>query len=351
MPDMSSSPTLDLDALLAPLPGDVPVGPDLRADDSPTSPYFQLRTRRQECRDAERQADAGAGDGAAAGWDAVLAGCETILREKSKDFEIACWLIEAQARLAGFAGLRDGFRLANGLVAQYWDTLHSITDDSDPTARGEPLAVLNGKGREGALIAPIRKIALTPAIPPGPFAYWQCEQQQRRKQMEEIETIARQGARGFYQPLLEDIAETQAAFAELAAAMQERMGADAPPTSAIRDVLVQVAEMVQLISGIRLDEPGGQTEAPAAAAGGSAPAASTGGEFGSREQALATVLRAARYFREHEPHSPISYTLEDAVRRARMALPELLEELVQDEETRRRMLMNAGIQPPAPKPA
>ncbi|MBL8837458.1 MAG: type VI secretion system protein TssA, partial [Alphaproteobacteria bacterium] len=239
----------------------------------------------------------------------------------------------------------------NGLVGQYWDTLHSITDDSDPSARGEPLAVLNGKGREGALIAPIRKIVLTPAIPPGPFAYWQCEQQQRRKQLEEIEAIARQGGRAFYQPLLEDIAETQAAFAELAAATQQRMGADAPPTSAIRDVLVQVADMVQLISGIRLDEPGVPAAAPAVAGGAPAPAAGGGGEIGSREQALATILRVARYFREHEPHSPISYTLEDAVRRARLALPELLEELLQDEETRRRMLMNAGIQPAAPKPA
>lgn len=346
---MPSPATIDLDALLAPLPGDPAVGPDLRADDSPTSPYFQLRTRRQECRDAERQADAGAGDGKLPAWDAVLAGCEKILRESSKDFEIACWLIEAQARCNGFAGLRDGFRLAKGLAAAFWDSLNSVRDDADPTARFEPLAVLNGKGREGALIAPIRKIALTPSVPPGPFAYWQCEQQERQNSLGEVEQAARQAGRAFYVALLEDIGAAQAAYDELTSFMQERLGSGAPPSTAIRDALTQVAEMTQRISGVQLGATAAASGAAAPATQPGAPAADAGGDIASREQALAVILRAAQFFRVHEPHSPLSYTLEDAVRRARLPLPDLLEELVQDEEARRRMLMNAGIQPPPPK--
>ena len=271
------------------------------------------------------------------------------MREKTKDFEVACWLIEAQARVNSFAGLRDGFKLANALCGRYWDTLHSVHDESDPAAKAEPLAVLNGKGREGALIAPIRKIALTPREEPGPFAYWQCEVQQKKGQMGEIEALARKGARPFYEPLLGDIAEARTAFAAIEEIVRARMEQHAPPTTQIREALEQVQQMVQQISGIRLEDAAAALAA--AGAKGAAPpgaggaALALGGEFASRDQALEALGAIARFFREREPQSPISYTLEDAVRRARMPLADLLAELL-DEEPRRKLLLNAGILPP-----
>ena len=44
----------DLEALLAPIPGDAPQGVDIREDFSATSPYNRLRDARSEARDAER---------------------------------------------------------------------------------------------------------------------------------------------------------------------------------------------------------------------------------------------------------------------------------------------------------
>jgi len=109
--------------------------------------------------------------------------------------------------------------------------------------------------------------------------------------------------------------------------------------------------MVQHISGYKLGE------AAAAAAGatgveGKAPAAGGGrvrvdGEFGSRDEALEALLQIARFFREREPQATISYTIEDAVRRARLPLADLLLELM-DDDARRKMLLNAGIMPPKP---
>ena len=49
----------DLEALLAPIPGDAPQGIDIREDFSATSPYNRLRDARSEARDAERGQDAG----------------------------------------------------------------------------------------------------------------------------------------------------------------------------------------------------------------------------------------------------------------------------------------------------
>ena len=51
----------DLEALLAPIPGDAPQGIDIREDFSATSPYNRLRDARSEARDAERGQDDGRG--------------------------------------------------------------------------------------------------------------------------------------------------------------------------------------------------------------------------------------------------------------------------------------------------
>lgn len=360
---MPSPATLDLDALTAPIPGEVPTGADLRADESANSVYYDLRTMRQECREAERAADypdPNLPSPPRPKWEELQVACDKALREKSKDLEVACWLVEAQARIrqdppvSQFAGLRDGFKLVNALCSRYWDGLYSIQDESDPKAKGEPITVLNGKdGRDGALVLAIRKIPLTLHEDPGPFSLWHCEVQQKKNEMGAIEALARKGARAFYEPLLRDIAETRAAFAELETNVRNLMTDNAPSCGLIRDTLEQADRMVQLISGIRLQDQAAPAAGAAPAADGKAAAGTRGaipttGEFATRDQALEALLAIARFFREREPNAPISYTIEDAVRRARMPLNDLLAELL-DDEARRRMLLNAGILPPEPK--
>jgi type VI secretion system protein ImpA len=51
----------------------------------------------------------------------------------------------------------------------------------------------------------------------------------------------------------------------------------------------------------------------------------------------------ANFFRQTEPHSPISYTLEQTVRWGRMPLPELLSELIPDEKARDHCFRIFGI--------
>lgn len=63
-----------------------------------------------------------------------------------------------------------------------------------------------------------------------------------------------------------------------------------------------------------------------AAVAGAAPAA-TLGEITSREQAIELLIRIADFFRRTERHSPVSYSLRQAVKWTKMDLPELLEEL------------------------
>jgi type VI secretion system protein ImpA len=63
----------------------------------------------------------------------------------------------------------------------------------------------------------------------------------------------------------------------------------------------------------------------------------------TREDAIRQLEDLAEYFRKTEPHSPLAYTLEDAVRRARMPLPDLLAEVLPDAGARKAMLTMLGI--------
>src|SRR5205807_10415990 len=93
--------------------------------------YHRIKDARATARAAERQLATGA-DGADAGppdWNPVLQNAVKALAEQSKDLEITAYLIEALLRKHGFAGLRDGFRLAHQLIEQFWDHLYPLPDE------------------------------------------------------------------------------------------------------------------------------------------------------------------------------------------------------------------------------
>src|ERR1700760_432307 len=121
---------LDIEALLAPIPGDAPQGVDIRADRSAASPYNRLRDARSEARDAERALDKGDDDARDPGplWRTVRELALTTLRETTKDLEIAAWLTEALVRSHGLAGLAAGAQVMGGLAERYWDRLFPLPD-------------------------------------------------------------------------------------------------------------------------------------------------------------------------------------------------------------------------------
>jgi type VI secretion system protein ImpA len=356
-------PVVEIEALVAPLEGDNPCGPNLRQDESDNAPYFALRRLQGQARTAERQAamaavagDEGASDPSADAtvqreWSGLLELCDKTLREKSKDIEISSWMIEALVRLHGFAGLRDGFTVAAELVERYWDNLNYDTEDSDAGAKAQPFAGLNGTDREGALIRPFKAVPITPAGDEGAFGVGQCEQLQRDGRIGEAEALARSAGAEFYVPLMADLKAAQAAYQRLCALLEEKMGSDAPGSSQINETFETAERMVRTLGGQFLVE-----EETAESAGGTAGASTGGGpaviarpgEFASREQALQMLNAVAKFFREREPHSPISYALESMIERARMPLFDLLADLLPDEDARKRVLQNAGIRPPKP---
>lgn len=354
---MASPDVLDFDALLAPIEGENPAGTDIREDVSPTSIYYRIKDARRAARDLERQAlVAYDQEVETPNWNPVLELGPEILCGTSKDLEVAAWLTEALVRKHGFAGLRDGYRLVRELAERFWDQLYPLPDEYGMETRVFPLSGLNGGDTEGTLIAPIENCPITPdgfsfANYRDALEIEKLDPDKRSQRLEEgavslteFERSATGGSAEYYQTLLDDLNAALDEFGKVTEILDEKCGSDSPPSSNIRNVLVDIRDRVNALAGPLL---GADEEAAAegemVVAQGGAVAGRTNGPIASREDALRVLLQVADFFRKTEPHNPVSYAVEQAVRWGRMSLPELLNELVPDTTAKDQMFKLVGI--------
>lgn len=363
---------LDLSALLAPVSEVTPAGADVRHDPQASALYYALKDARKEARDKEQGRDALDGDGGAAEsaipdaraeWRAVAEQATTILCEHGKDLEVAAWLVEAAVRLHGFAGLRDGLRLLRGLVASFWDTCFPAIDEDGAEYRVAPLAGLNGLDRDGTLIVPILNVPIVAGSSDEHYGTWRYQQavaiaqtadpgaRQKRIDdggltLEDMDRESNETADTFFIETSQALSECIEEYAALTRELDERCGEQSPPSSNIRNAL-QACDVALRYVGKRAlaaaaPAPGdAATDADTAAPGGTSGPAPM-----SRDEALRQLLALAEFFRRTEPHSPLSYAIEQVVRWGRMPLPELLQELVDEDAARSQIFRLAGIRAP-----
>lgn len=284
-------------------------------------------------------------------WDEVIDSASNILATESKDLWVVAWMIEALTRRHGFAGLRDGIRLARELAETHWETLEPRPDEEDGIDRTvRMLANLNGS----VLVDPINEIPISAAdgelnaLTSGTYREMAQPDRERMAAATPVE---------FFQSLVEDLGAAQQEFRKLCEVLEDKCGKDeagyslAPPSSEIREVLEECHSRVISLYGKRLpteataDEPGDTDRAnlPAAIEASSLPIGSQ--HVRTREEAFRLLERVAEFFRRTEPHSPISDKLEQAVRWGRMPWRELMAELVPDETLRQEMFRRVGIDP------
>jgi type VI secretion system protein ImpA len=360
----------DLEALLAPIPGDAPQGTDIREDFSAASPYNRLRDARSEARDAERGQDAPAADQEVRDptphWRTVRELALKTLTETTKDLEVAAWLTEALVRSHGLAGLAAGAQVIGGLAERYWDGLFPLPDEDGMETRVSPVTGLNGRDGNGSLMQPLYKLALFRRQDGTPVAVYQYQQTEKlstsaagRAAFETLENEARAADKGVFAALFADARAARDAWQAMANAMDAKAGADGPSTTAVRDLVTVIIDITRRYAPAdvvaAVDTAAGEAAVGEAADGGVPTGrASTGptaspGQIVSRDDALRVLGEIANFFRRTEPHSPISYTLDEAVRRGRLTWPELLAEVVADMNTRNGILNMLGIRPPPPE--
>jgi type VI secretion system protein ImpA len=367
---MESSETIpDLAAMLQPFDGDAPTGRDLRLDVTPMSVYFRLRDARSGARAQERAADndPAATDTGFQQWMAVRDLAVSALTGDTKDIEIAAWLTESLVRSNGLPGLSAGARLMRGLLDAFWDQgLFPALDDGGVEDRLAPIAGLNGEGGNGTLLQPLRKLVLFERNDGAPLSFWQFEQSEdvdrltdaaRKAQriaggvkpFAELETEARSVGRAALAIVAQQCVQAIADWTALETALDRVGGRDAPSVRRVSELLNQLRRVAERYAGVVVVQPADAAPEPtpdgAEAEPATASVAPPSPAVPDRETLLAEIVRIAALFRAAEPSSPLSYTLEEAVRRARLGLPELLKEMMPELAPRAALLASLGIRP------
>lgn len=367
---MTSSVILDIQELLTPISEDLPSGKDLRLDASPLSSYQTIKTARYAARDAEKNNlynNEGSGE-ADEYWRKILTLAPKILREESKDLEVATWLTEAMVRRYGFNGLRDSLQLIEGLLNQFWEHLYPMPDEDGIETRVAPLAGLNGTSNEGVLIAPIRRIPLTEGYAPGPFAFYQYQQavdleritndDLREAKTEklgftiaDIEQAVAASDESFFVATLKNMTTVIDSCRAIEKSLDNLCGSNnAPSTRAIVTAVEECRSAVNHIAKHKLpviSEVSLTEDAPQEDASFSTIKSNNGSVIAnaliSRDAAFKQLLEIAQFFRKTEPHSPVSYALEKAVKWGTMPLEDLIIELIPDPSSRKHFSELTGV--------
>jgi len=329
---VTSAPVLDLDALLRPIPGANPAG-------APLADMVRMDL------DANRREPVPGDDTTAhwkADWPKVLRVTTDALTNTGKDIHAAARLVEAATKVHGAAGLRDGLRLLQRLVAECWDRLHPVPADGDTTdIRESPVIWLNDVGRGARFPQTVASLPLF-RVPGASFSPLDLANKERRAALDEAVASAKPSVLESLRTTHADLLAARQALHDLAAALSARRidqdntpdyaSPDTPSNlgTAIERCIDMVEEIARKRNFPRVPPAPGADSQPGSdgqpAAGSEAPAAPAG----TREGLYRQLEQIAAALRRVEPHSPVPFILERCVRLGALPFPDLMRAMIQE---------------------
>lgn len=348
-------PVINFESLLAPI-----------SEDNPSGEYQRYSGIYDEISEA-RRADLDVPQGEwqtevkVADFRKVIALATPALEGVTKDLQIAAWLVEALIKIHGFAGLRDGLRLLTNLQDSFWPSIHPEIDEGDMEGRANAIAWV-----EQQLALAVRQAAITGYNGysfndhedskrfdfPDNLEMLDTEEQTRiielREQAERENRVTANKWRAemtyTYRAFCEElnflIDECWEAVRDLNRSIEEHYDRNqAPSLNNLNKSLDDVHTLFKkILTEKRAEEPGDETDSEAETVVGEdgqvqmtgGPAVATGA-IQSRQDALKRLGDIADYFRRTEPHSPISYLLQRAIKWGNMPLETLLLDVIKDE--------------------
>jgi type VI secretion system protein ImpA len=351
---------IDLDALLAPIDGDNPAGESLRYEGT----YDKIKEARRE--DEVLEQGAWQKDLKVADWAEVIKLATQALKTKTKDLQIAAWLTEGLVKYERndrLAGLRDGLRLMRELQDRFWDNFYPEIDPEDDEGLLAPRANVV-EAIEARLGVIVRDVPLVNGAGLKlSFNQWEESKQfdipenlevldsEQAQRLAELKARAQAENRttsedwrkaknatslDFVEQRFALLAECWEEFKALDELHNARYGREAPGMRALSKTLDDVKTLVEKLAKEKrpAEEFAGAGEAGesdgAAANGGGGGVAVVAGAVRSRQEALKRLAEVAEFFRYTEPHSPVSYLVQRAVKWGQMPLEEWLAEVVKD---------------------
>lgn len=227
-------------------------------------------------------------------WNDVVSLARTILSEKSKDLLVGSYMAYALLQQQGFQGLLDGLKTINGMCQAHWEGLF-------PEIR-------RLRARDSALDWLIDRVTNFLDTAPPPAA-------------EEA-------------PILQQCVQ---AVDEIAAFVNPKLEAPNPKLAAFSRAL-----SAKGAGGAAAEGAAAQTGGAVETQTSSAPAGPAG-PITNRKVAFERLKEVADFLRRTEPHSPVAYLVQRAIKWGDMPLETVLAELVKNNDVRRQVYETLGL--------
>ncbi len=343
---------MDLDVILQPISEDSPSGESLR--------YSGIYDEIAEARRADENLNQGewVTDLKVADYGRVIDLALPALSTQTKDLQLGVWLAEAMTRKHGFAGFRDSLLMLHGFHERFWDTVHPEIDEGDMEGRANAMSWFDLQGANSVRTAPFtgskgysfsdfedsRKYDFPENIDSLPteekvkLNALRAEAEKNRSVTASLWNVERKETRrAAMESINFTIEECWTAFNDLNRICEEKYDRNQTPGfSNLKKALENAHEQVKkLLEEKRLEEPDPVEEEIAAEGGapgdgGAKGEGSTSGAIASRKDALRRLGEIAAFFQKTEPHSPVSYLVQRAVKWGNMGLETWLQEVIKD---------------------
>jgi len=337
----------DLDLLLAPVSGSAPAGINVEYEQV----YEDIRQARESDPDYLPQ-DEWSTTLRKADWPKVIRLSSQVLRDSSKDMQVACWLVEGLAQQNGIAGAARGFYFLARFIEGYWESGWPENSEDNMAIRH---AIFSRLDRQLAQMLVTRPLLEKPE---SSLEYWQKvlahehlmtlkeasdEEEDDDYTMENYQRWVSQLSPEKIAALDADLHQLDDGLHHFIASYQHvgRLEHAAMPH------MCQILEELQALTGrlykhvapvtddADIDDIMQQNVLAASGEENRAVplAGSVASQKMSRDLAITQMLTIAHFFRQTEPSSPVPFLMERAARWANMTLTEWLEEMLRDDGT------------------
>lgn len=355
---------MNIEALLAPIDGDLPCGPDL----SFSAEFDQIA-------DMRRADDPSLDQGEwvttlkVADWPGVARQCTELLTRQTKDLRLAQWLTESLALTQGYEGLLQGLQLCAGLCRTHWQGLHPQAEDGDMDQRVGNMTWLLQRLVSLSTACPLTqgRQGGTHSLQDMQAAHQWHSLQDRSPQeaarqppppltLEQFMRALRETPKDRLRSTLQTVRACERQLLDWQAVVDAQLGVEGPSFAAAKEALAGVVHDVERLArevGALADAGLAAPDELAAALVSQSPEATDGpshagdakGPLRSRAQALQQLRDVAAFFRRTEPHSPVAYLAEKAVKWGDMPLHEWLRKVVKDQGSMSHLHELLGVEP------
>lgn len=352
---------------------------NIRTDENWLDCYYELKDARNSARDNERKMQLGYADLPVIPlWEKVITLTSKITQANIYDLEIAVWFTEAKFRTENVMGLTQGLDNILQLITNHWDDLHPMPDEDGLSTRLISLYGLNGIESEGSLIQPLREIVITDSEVSNNFCFaeyktaLELEKKPEHKNStnslyKQILSSSKQTNSEFYIKLKNSLNLSLDSYLKIISYLDELCKNDSPPSSYIKSTLNELIECLNYLSpkeNVIKDSQNNsdihnnsqenntddnqrknsnQTNTQSKINSNikisekTTPFVNNSNypeEISCREQALGLLHNISEFFSKAEPHSPLPFLINRAIKWGNMALPELLTEMITDKNAR-----------------